>query len=385
MEKKLNNLAFGISKNDSAILDNVFEDFERNAEITEEEQERILSAVMRKAGFDNMSDNNNITNINKKGSNKMIKVVFRKVAAVLAAAVLATGTVSMLVSADVSNTYEMVYSIAPSIAQTLKPINVSCESEGIEMNVVSASIVDNEVNIYVALKDNQGDRIDSTTDLFDSYFIRTPFAFDSMSGCVFDRYDEENKTAYYFIHISSMDGKSIKKYKNKKITFSANTLISGKKTEEVELTDIDLNSVTEKESHTVGDLAYGYGGPKEIVDKDLRTFEFLIPESEPICEIEKDIMVTAVGYVDGKLHVQTYYKDSAINGNYGFLSIVDKDGNKIEGEDWYFSDENDDASSYIDSVFDVPMDKISDYKLVGEYTTTDTRIDGDWEITFKVD
>ena len=42
MEKKLNDLAFGISVSDSDILDNSFEDFERNAEITEEEQNRIL-------------------------------------------------------------------------------------------------------------------------------------------------------------------------------------------------------------------------------------------------------------------------------------------------------------------------------------------------------
>ena len=271
MEKKLNNLAFGISENDSEILDNAFEDFERNAEITEEEQERILSAVMKKAGYNNT--NNNISN--KKESKKMINVIFRRFAAVAAAAVLATGTVSMLVSADVANTYEMVYSVAPGIAQTMKPINASCEDEGIEMNVVSASIVDNEVNVYVALKDNQGDRIDSTTDLFDSYFIRTPFPFDSMSGCRFDRYDEDTKTAYFFIHISSMDGKSIQKFKDKKITFSLNTLLTGKQTTEVELTDIDLNSVTEKDSRVMGDLACGYGGPREVMGDEFECFNFV--------------------------------------------------------------------------------------------------------------
>ena len=87
MEKKLNDLAFGISVSDSDILDNSFEDFERNAEITEEEQNRILSAVMRKAGY-NM--NNNFTV--KESSNKRVKVIFRRAAAVLAAAVIAVGT-----------------------------------------------------------------------------------------------------------------------------------------------------------------------------------------------------------------------------------------------------------------------------------------------------
>ena len=125
--------------------------------------------------------------------------------------------------------------------------------------------------------------------------------------------------------------------------------------------------------------------PITSLGDEIEAFKFLIPESEPICEPVDNITISSIGYVDGKLHVQTLYKDTAINGNYGFLSIVDKDGNKTEGEDWYFSDENNDSNTYIDSVFDVPMDKISDYKLVGEYTTSDTRIDGDWEVTFKVD
>ena len=128
----------------------------------------------------------------------------------------------------------------------------------------------------------------------------------------------------------------------------------------------------------------GKGGTREIIDKETKSFKFLIPESEPICEPVDNITISSIGYVDGKLHVQTLYNNTGINGNYGFLSIVDKDGNKIEGEDWYFSDENNDLNTYIDSVFDVPADNLSDYKLVGEYTTCDTRIDGDWEVTFKV-
>ena len=381
MEKKLNDIALSISESDSEILDKAFEDFEKGAEITEEEQERILSSVMRKAGYNNMS--NNISN--KEGSKKMVKVIFRRVAAVLAAAVLATGTVSMLVSADVANTYDIVYSVAPSIAQTMKPLNVSCENEGIEMNVVSASIVDNEVYVYVAIKDNQGDRIDSTVDLFDSYFIRTPFPLDFMGGCSFDRYDEETKTAYFFIHISSMDGKSIQKFQNKKITFSLNTLLTGKQTTEGEITEIDLSSVTEKDSRAMGDLVWGYGGLREVTHEEMITSKFLIPESEPICEPANHTAITAIGYVDGKLHVQAFYEDMGVYDNRGLISLIDKDGNKIEGEDWSFSDENNDLNTYIESVFDIPMDKISDYKLYGEFITCDTRIDGGWEVTFKVD
>lgn len=36
--------------------------------------------------------------------------------------------------------HELLYSISPSIAQKLKPINVSCEDNGIEMTVVAAEV-----------------------------------------------------------------------------------------------------------------------------------------------------------------------------------------------------------------------------------------------------
>ena len=383
MEKKLNDLAFGISVSDSDILDNSFEDFERNAEITEEEQNRILSAVMRKAGY-NM--NNNVTV--KESSNKRVKVIFRRAAAVLAAAVLAVGTLSTLVSADVANTYDVVYSVSPAIAQTLKPLNAACESNGIEMNVVSASIVDNDVYAYVSITDKQGNRIDSTVDLFDSYFIKTPFGFDSMGGCHLDKYDEETNTAYFFINISSMDGKSIAKYKNKKITFSLNTLLTGKQNYEGELTDIDITGVTEQPSQTIGeDLVYGYSGESaDFSHEQMTQFPCLIPESEPISEPIEGVTVTAVGYIDGKLHVQTHYDNTFEFDNHGFISLIDSSGNKIDSSDaLYFSDENNESNSYFEQEFDIPAEKISEYKLYGEFTTCTTRIDGDWEVTFKVE
>ncbi len=383
MEKKLNDLAFGISTNKADVLDNAFEDFERSAEITEEEQERILSAVMRKAGYDM---NNNITN--EGSSNRRMKVVFRRVAAVLAAAVLATGTLSLLVSADVANTYDIVYLVSPAIAQTLKPVNATCEREGIEMNVISASIVDNEVYAYVSVTDKQGGRIDSTVDLYDSYRIKTPFGFDSMSGCSFDRYDEETNTAYFFIRISSMDGESIKKYKNKKITFSLNTLLTGKQNYEGELTEIDTNNITDKESKAMGEeLVYGYSGESaDFSHEQMANFPCLIPESEPLCKPVDAAAVTAVGFVDGKLHVQTRYNNVDKFDNHGFVSLIDSDGNKIESKDAVlFCDANDESTRYTEQEFDIPKEKISQYKLYGEFTTCTTRIDGDWQVTFKVE
>ena len=52
MDNMLENLVYGISENNSDMIDSVYEDFEKNAFVTDDEQNRILSSVMRKAGFD---------------------------------------------------------------------------------------------------------------------------------------------------------------------------------------------------------------------------------------------------------------------------------------------------------------------------------------------
>ena len=52
MNNMLDDLAHGFSEKDSEMFDSIHAGFEKNASVTADEQERILSSVMRKAGFD---------------------------------------------------------------------------------------------------------------------------------------------------------------------------------------------------------------------------------------------------------------------------------------------------------------------------------------------
>ena len=71
--------------------------------------------------------------------------------------------------------YELMYLVSPSVAQHFMPVQKSCESNGIEMEVVSAYIKDNTAQVYITLKDLEGNRVDETTDLNDSYNINRAF------------------------------------------------------------------------------------------------------------------------------------------------------------------------------------------------------------------
>ena len=85
MDNMLDNLVYGISENNSDMINSVYADFEKNASVTADEQERILSSVMRKAGFD-MKEN-----ITMKKTGKINR---RMVGIVIAAAAMLIGTVT---------------------------------------------------------------------------------------------------------------------------------------------------------------------------------------------------------------------------------------------------------------------------------------------------
>ena len=49
-------------------------------------------------------------------------------------------SVSALAACDNEAAYELIYSVSPLLAQKLKPVHVSCEDNGIKMEVVACGI-----------------------------------------------------------------------------------------------------------------------------------------------------------------------------------------------------------------------------------------------------
>lgn len=46
--------------------------------------------------------------------------------------------------------------------------------------------------------------------------------------------------------------------------------------------------------------------------------------------------------------------------------------------------DDEESGSYEEYVFDVPYEKLGDYKLCGELTVCDTLTEGNWQVTFPV-
>ena len=73
-----------------------------------------------------------------------------------AAAALIACPLPAMTAFGVGPAYDILYNIAPSVAQTFKPVEKSCEDNGIEMNVISAKREGSEASVYLAMHDAAG-------------------------------------------------------------------------------------------------------------------------------------------------------------------------------------------------------------------------------------
>ncbi len=275
---------------------------------------------------------------------------------------------------------EYLYAMFPSIAQKLKPVQMSCVDNGIKLEVISANVTDSEAQVYVSLQDLEGNRVDATTDLFDSYHIRRPF--DSTATCSMVRFDNETKTATFLIDI---EWNNTRKVLGSKVTFSLKEFLSRKQEYKGYLEGIDLTKITEAEE-TITDVRVRGGSYMDenqpLLDENSL---YLKPADNSIVSLPVDgVEITGIGYINDKLHIQTLYHNIMDYDNHGWISVVDKYGNKYHGEQSVAFWAEDEVSSYEEEIFDISPEELANSRLYCYFVTSDTLTCGDWEVTFEL-
>ena len=289
-----------------------------------------------------------------------------------------------VIAASMPAFYDMLYAVSPAAAQFFKPVQLSCEDNGIRMEVSAAYIHENIAEIYISIQDLEGTKFDETIDLFDSYQINTPF--DCSSHCILSGYDPDPHTAEFLITIEQWDDRDIT---GDKLTFSLREILSNKKTyegiiDEVNLSDIRLDNTTQKVDPR------GISG-SEFVEKyegsakqDLPT---VLKPSGTICSPVDGVSLTGIGYVDKYLHIQVYYKDILKTDNHGMIALINKEtGETIsaDGSVSFFDDAGE--SSYEDYIFtEISAETLGGYDLYGEFITSSGSIEGNWSVTFPLE
>ena len=310
---------------------------------------------------------------------KSKKKSFRKSIIIAVAIILCITITVPVLAATVNPIYELVYQISPGLAQMLKPVQMSCENNGIKMEVVSAAVYENEAAIYISLEDKTDqNRIDGTTDLFDSYHINLDF--DSSASCRRVSFDEETGVATFLINISQWNDQKIV---GSKITFYFTEFLSHKNKFEGEITDIDLSKVTEAtRTHTP---EYFRGGSGKYVNyEDYNKVKCLFPIDGGIASPVDGVTVTNMGFIDDKLHIQVYYEDILNFDNHGYITLYDKNGNKAEYFDVSFFDDEE-IGSYDEIIYDITPDEVNNYTAFGKFVTCRNKTEGFWQVTFPME
>ena len=284
--------------------------------------------------------------------------------------------------------YSVMYQISPQMAQFFTPIQKSCESNGVEMSVLSCYIHDDTADIYVSMRDVGANIVDESLDLFDSYSINTPF--DSTAHCENVDYDENSRTATFLITISQWDKQEIV---GDKLTFTVRSLLYGKKEYEDYVMPIDLTKTEKTPKTQKQDVFYNCSGFGEA------SMEVLAEQDayKNTTDFGK-MSISAIGYIDGCLHIQMKYEDYAENDNHCRIYLNDKQEEypNYRNDDLYneysvtWYDEN---TKYIETVYEPNSDystnlfikEIANYEIMGDFYTTNDAYNGNWKITFQIE
>lgn len=283
-------------------------------------------------------------------------------------------------AATIPTFYNVLYEISPSTAQFFKPVQMSCEDQGIRMEVVASYLHADTAEIYITMQDLEGNRLSASADLFDSYSIHTPF--DCSSRCVLAGYDADTKTATFLITVEQWNQRKIT---GEKLTFSVRQFLGRK--EDHAGTILDLGTVALNSTAQLVELR-GLDGALAS-DWEANGMPQRLPAlqpGEPLASPADGVTLTGVGYLDRALHVQIYFEDILKTDRHGFVSLVNKrTGERVEscGSLSFFDEAH--TGSYTDFVFsDIPVEQLGSYELYGEFVTSSGCIQGNWSVTFPI-
>lgn len=295
----------------------------------------------------------------------------RRPAIVLAAAlVCAMLTVSALAAADVDGAYELIYALSPTIAQRLKPVRLSCVDNGIELSLLYADVEGDTARVYLSLRDLEGERVDATTDLYDSYEINLPG--DLVGHCVYSHFDEESRSACFLVEVSSMQGRTIE---NDRLTFSLDCFLSGREDISGDL-GIGL-SEADSAPETRTNVVLRGGDASAAMEK------WLVPTRATA--LMEGVSLTGLGWVDGRLHVQTHYDRLPETDGHGYVWLEGEDGAILEDSFSASCWDESGAGSYTEQIFDLSalsLEEQENLRLCGSFTSSALITRGDWQITF---
>jgi len=322
---------------------------------------------------------------------KWFRISGKKLLAVALVAVLTLSAAATAFAAANREINDLLYSVWPWAAQALKPVNLSCEDQGIRMEVVSASLKGNEAFVTLTMQDLTGDRLDETMDLFDTATLQLPY--DGTGTCTLLDYDEGTKTASFAVYMR-FDGEI---RETGKVSFSVDRFLTKKQETTVDLKPL-LGDIPVTEAVPVPGQVRG-GSASDFTYENasgIKKIAVLSPQNSLEIPVTEGVTLCGAGIVDDVLHVQIRYADIQHTDNHGFLWLLDSDGKDyghgglpdtgIFSVSWWDQGNGLEGNrdSWEEYLFpDYPAD-LSQIRLYGEFHTAAPAIEGNWQVTFPL-
>ncbi len=311
--------------------------------------------------------------------------------ALVAVAVLVCLSVTVSASANFSpSVYNLMQDVSPAVAQFFSPVRKSCEDNGIRMEVISAYIHEGTAEVYISMQDLTEDRIDESIDLFDSYDIRSHF--DIAGHCERIGYDANRKTATFLITVTQHENGKEVDLRGQKIYFSVQSFLSRKNEQNNVPIAFDLanaESATEirklDNSGMEREIGVYYKGGSTLNMEDAETNVIVAPVNV-LCTVN-DTKVTAVAYYNGKLRVQVMTEHRLDKDAHEWIYLTDEDGETVQPYGTVDFLTYKDGVKIIgrDYIFDIPKAEIQNYKLYGDFITSEMLTKGNWKVSFRLE
>ncbi|WP_141502367.1 DUF4179 domain-containing protein [Paenibacillus luteus] len=249
------------------------------------------------------------------------------------------------------------------------------------MEVIAAMNDDKTLIVYLTMRDLTGERIDKTMDLY-NYSINgaTMFTHELV------HYDESTNTAT--IRMIANGGN---KLNGKKVTVRVSSFLSDKQyfkdmETQVVLADV-INYSPRVISLNMRNIPGGSGDLfPELEEKGIINILNVDEKSIEIPNIDF-VKITNIGYVDGRLHIQTKWNDT--RDDHGFLYLLNAGGDRIESSSVAFGIDEQGSTAYgreyLEYIYDIEPQEVSNYSLYGSFVKNNNYTEGKWATTFKIE
>ena len=318
-------------------------------------------------------------------------------AAVILCVILAVMGLATTLAATVDVFNSRLHAFWPEAAEFLMPVNKSCESEGIRMEVISAVVKDNKAHITFSMQDLEGDRLNEFTSVW-------------LSDSAFPHSDEEEERIWSSTTPLSFDAEAKKGVYAQE--FDYDSALVGEDYEiplyieyldQTEYEAMDLHPVLEQYGNDAkaGKLPENARAITAGTDAESHAEETAIldPAANLKIPLNECTELSGIGWIDGKLHVQIHYlEDKMIRsgddiGYYpasSYVQMLGTDGitptywEWVKSPDtiygWTWDDNGDDIRDWEEFIFPCDPAEVQEGTLraVTRYNKLTDNVEGNW-------